>query len=284
MTGGPRLALGTVQFGLAYGIAGRGTVVDPDEVRSILRLAADHGVDRLDTAPAYGSIEDRLASLVRDLPFSVVSKIPSLTASSTPDRIRQVQLSIDTSSQRLGKSLVGLLFHDIAALSGPDAAEIWSVAADECRARGLMLGVSSYDPADVANLCEDFPLEMTQLPGNPFDQRVRAARERLSGIEVTLRSLLLQGLLLMHDEAVRERLPRATDAVRRWSDWCLRNEVSRLEGVAAVARSFPVQYCVIGVESAAQLREILAAWRTSPRPAPELAMDDMAIIDPRRWP
>ena len=39
-----QLALGTVQFGIAYGIAGRGEAVPEAEVRAILEDAAARGV------------------------------------------------------------------------------------------------------------------------------------------------------------------------------------------------------------------------------------------------
>ena len=70
------LALGTVQFGLRYGIAGAAGPVPSDQVRAILERAVEFGVRTLDTAAAYGDVEQELAGLIGGLPLSVVSKLP----------------------------------------------------------------------------------------------------------------------------------------------------------------------------------------------------------------
>ncbi len=58
-----RLALGTVQFGLAYGVVGRAERIGDEEARQIFDRAAELDIDLLDTAPGYGDIEQRLAAL-----------------------------------------------------------------------------------------------------------------------------------------------------------------------------------------------------------------------------
>ena len=55
-----RLAIGTVQFGLDYGIANAVGRVTSSEARAIIRQAELNGLDTLDTAIAYGGSEDTL--------------------------------------------------------------------------------------------------------------------------------------------------------------------------------------------------------------------------------
>ena len=50
-----KLALGTVQFGLNYGISNTVGKVSDHELQQILRVAADAGIALLDTAQAYYS-------------------------------------------------------------------------------------------------------------------------------------------------------------------------------------------------------------------------------------
>ena len=57
-----RLALGTAQFGLAYGINNKSGQTQLSEVQSILSEAKRCGVDTLDTAAAYGQSEEVLGS------------------------------------------------------------------------------------------------------------------------------------------------------------------------------------------------------------------------------
>ena len=69
-----RLALGTVQFGLAYGVSNQEGKVSDSELSAILSLARQLGIDTLDTAQAYGDAEQRLgAQQTGD--FFVVNKL-----------------------------------------------------------------------------------------------------------------------------------------------------------------------------------------------------------------
>ena len=49
--------MGTVQFGINYGITNKVGKVNKKEVRNILQLAVESGIELLDTAQAYGSSE-----------------------------------------------------------------------------------------------------------------------------------------------------------------------------------------------------------------------------------
>jgi len=54
--GSRRLALGTVQFGLSYGVANTQGKVAYKDAEIMLELARDSGIDTLDTAIAYGEL------------------------------------------------------------------------------------------------------------------------------------------------------------------------------------------------------------------------------------
>lgn len=71
-----KLVLGTVQFGLQYGVnsAGRPSV---DAVRSILTEASKGGITTLDTSSAYGNSEEILGKCsTPEQGFKIVSKYP----------------------------------------------------------------------------------------------------------------------------------------------------------------------------------------------------------------
>ena len=79
-----RLAIGTVQFGLPYGIANQAGQVSRPEARKMLQLAAAKGVDTLDTAIAYGESETCLGE-VGCQDFKLVTKLPAV-----PDRCNDI--------------------------------------------------------------------------------------------------------------------------------------------------------------------------------------------------
>lgn len=270
------LALGTVQFGMAYGVAGADRAIDPAEAREILKVAREGGIHRLDTAPGYGDIEARLMDLAGDLDFEIVSKIPALPKDATA--VEALAASVERSRARLGSRLVGLLFHE-----SEDVAEMWLPAASLAREAGLRLGGSYYVPAEAAVHASTLPdLAMVQVPANAFDQRLSC--HQYGSAEVTVRSAFLQGLLLMDFAAAARRVPAATTPLDNWRHWCAARGMSALEGALGLVKACPADYVVVGVDGLEHFRQLLVAWdRTSPINAGELAVEALDVIDPRQW-
>lgn len=273
----PELALGTVQFGIAYGIAGVAAPVTDAHAREILARAWDFGIRRLDTAPGYGDIESRLRAMIGNRDFSIVSKVPAIPVGG--NRADHVRRSVETSRMRLGPQLKGLLFHSGDDLGGADAEQLWAAA--EC---GVPLGLSCYDASVLQAAAERFPVAMAQLPGNALDQQVAHLRPS-QPVEITLRSIFLQGLLVMPAASAAARVPAAADAVNRFHRFCRESRLSPLAAALGLARGLKnVDYCVVGVDSVAQLEEVAEAWQTGPvLSAPELDTRAGDVIDPRRW-
>src|ERR1700756_2157401 len=183
-----RLALGTVQFGLAYGIAGHGQVVPEGEVRAILEDAAEGGVRTLDTASAYGDIEERLGWLSTGLPFNIVSKVPAIPDELTPQEAAEFALhAARRSLARLGGALRGLMLHRGTDLLGARGEVLAPSLQAWCRPQGIGFGVSCYAPEKAAALASTHGIALTQLPGNALDQRVARESHGLTGVEVHLR-------------------------------------------------------------------------------------------------
>src|SRR5690349_2612636 len=75
-----QLMLGTVQFGMAYGIANKSGQPAYEEARDILAAAYEGGVNCLDTAASYGNSEATIGRALQELglreQFAVVTKVP----------------------------------------------------------------------------------------------------------------------------------------------------------------------------------------------------------------
>ncbi len=287
MTAAMELALGTVQFGLRYGVAGRATAVPEAEVRSILASAHALGVRVLDTAAAYGDIEARLAGLAGGHAFRIVSKLAPLPPGMTgADVGRWAAQAVARARERLGERLGALLFHRAEDLLDAQGERLWNACLQQVAGDGIALGVSCYAPATLAQVRERFPVALAQLPGNALDQRLRAAPGAVAGVEIHLRSIFLQGLLLLPEAAAAARVPAAAAMLARWHAWCRERALEPLSAALGVAKGLPgVHQFVVGVDSLEHLEAIASAWRSAePIKAPELAVDDDAVVDPRRWP
>jgi len=283
-----QLALGTAQFGLAYGIAGRGQAVPEPEVRAILEDAATRGVRTLDTAASYGDIESRLGRLAAGLPLKIISKIPAIPDGLPPNAAAAFALQSARQSQdRLGAALRGLMFHRGADLAGPRGDAVWPALSGWAGAQGIKLGASCYGPVECATLALDRGIALAQLPGNALDQRIARVGpdSPLRNLEVHLRSAFLQGLLLMPFAQAAARLPVAARALERWHADCVARGLAPLQAALSVVKSFDlVSAVVVGVDSLAQWVEIAQAWdRARAEAVPDLACEQPEVTDPRLW-
>ena len=101
-----KLVLGTVQFGLTYGINNQSGIAKDDELASIFSFANKCGIDLLDTAQGYGNSEERIGNLSND-EFNIISKFKQL------DSPFPFHKELDQSLKKLKKkSLYGYMAHD----------------------------------------------------------------------------------------------------------------------------------------------------------------------------
>lgn len=286
------LALGTVQFGLAYGAVGSGQQVDHATAAAILDDAWQQGLRWLDTAAAYGDIEQRLADLCGSHGFRIASKIRPLSlAGDAGTRAALLTGSVTQSLERLGERLRVLMFHSAADLLADDGPVLWELARKLVKGRDIRLGVSCYSPIELLRLRERLDIEFAQLPANALDQRLLqtlhdpAGRVRLDGVVLHVRSAFLQGLLLSPGRGAL-RVPAAAEALRRWQSRCEQADLEPVVAALGAVQALPgVQACVVGVESLAQWQDIHRAWaRTRPLEWPDLACADPQAYDPRTWP
>ena len=287
-----RLVLGTVQFGLDYGISNVGGAVPRGEVSDILTLAHQSGIRMLDTAAAYGDSESVLGTL-DDIAatFEIISKtVPIRTGQIDDAELAIIEQGIRRSLNRLRRDRVAaLLVHDARDILGRGGERLWALL-ERHKAAGhaSRIGVSVYDAEEIEAVLSRFPVELIQLPLSVFDQRLiedgTLGRLAARGIAVHARSLFLQGLLLMPSEDVPEALQVALPLLMRWRDLCAEAKVARLEAALGFALSQPIEGLVVGVHSRAHLAECLAALKQPlALPWASLACRDLAVIDPRQW-
>lgn len=284
-----RLALGTAQFGLDYGIANAGGRVSDAEVGAILDGAKRAGLDTLDTAAAYGDSEARLGEIGID-GWRVVTKLPPLRGAGASVSEWVVE-SVRSSLARLRcSSITGLLLHRADHLSTADGDALYG-AMRALRDDGIVqkIGVSVYGPEELNALWSRYRFDLVQVPFNVLDRRLAVSGwlERLAGdgVEVHTRSAFLQGLLLM---PAAERPPqfRHWDALwDAWDAWLAAERISALQATLGFALAHAaIARVVVGMDSAAHLDQIVAASATDvPEPPPFIATDDPMLINPSNW-
>jgi len=285
-----RLALGTVQFGLPYGIANLTGQVSRPEAKKMLQLALTKGIDTLDTAMAYGESEARLGELGTN-GFKLVTKLPPVPDGCT-DISGWIRKQVDASLARLGVTEVyGLLLHRSEQLLGPNGQQLY-LAMQALRDRGQVknVGISIYSPNELEAVTKVFQLDLVQAPFNLVDRRLRTTgwlkRLKEDGVEIHIRSVFLQGLLLMQQSALPPKFAPWSDLWQRWHKWLSDHNVSAIQACLAFPLAFPeIDRVVVGADTLNQLAQIFGAVSgTSQVSCPDLQCEEENLINPSRWP
>jgi aryl-alcohol dehydrogenase-like predicted oxidoreductase len=283
-----RLALGTAQFGLAYGLNNQAGQPSTTEVAQVLAAAQAVGLTLLDTATAYGNSEARLGELAGDNPaFQLITKLPAGPPAQVADSLRE-------SLARLRRpQLYGVLFHAFGPLQAEPAA--WQ-ALQAARAAGQVarIGVSLYHPHEAEwLLAQGWDIDLVQVPYNVLDQRFAAVLPALAahGVEVHVRSAFLQGLLLREPDALPAFFRPLAPKIKQLRALVADADVPLPAALLLFAAYAPgVARAVVGVDSVANLHENLtaAAYLTAAerlRPAlTALAELTDTFILPYTWP
>jgi aryl-alcohol dehydrogenase-like predicted oxidoreductase len=286
-----KIALGTVQFGIDYGISSTSGQVRPEEVRNILSYAYSKNIDLLDTAPVYGGSEQILGKAnVQN--FKVVTKTRHFDKSEISiDEVVLMENDFYRSLEDLKKDNVyGLLVHNADDLLKPGSQKLFDQL-ERLKQAGKIkkIGVSVYDNKQLQSILENFNIDLVQLPFNILDKRLidsgMFGTLKNRGIEVHARSVFLQGLLLMSEQNRPDKFKRWNDLWRVWHDWLNDNQITALEATIRCAVSMPeISKVLVGVETKDQLKEIIiASDGILPNIPAELYTSDVNLLNPSNW-
>lgn len=297
-----RLALGSAQWGMAYGIANRSGPPDEGELDRLLASAYAAGVRTIDTARAYGESEARIGRALARTgadDWRVVTKLaPDLDAPGVDvgAALERLQASLASSREQLGlDTLPAVLLHRHAhrhAFGG----KLWrTLLAEREAGRIAQLGVSTANPDEAWAALDDPDVECLQVATSLLDLRLYRQgffqRARELGRVVYVRSVYLQGVAHLGSAQLPGHLAELASPVRAIerlaSDLGVRPRVVYL----AFVRELPGVHPVLGCETANQLGELLRDWADETLDGALLATlvenlptAEAALVDPSLWP
>jgi aryl-alcohol dehydrogenase-like predicted oxidoreductase len=284
-----RLALGTVQFGQKYGVANQHGQMSLDEAAAIIGHSHANGIDTLDTAIAYGNSEQRLGEIgIKG--WRVVSKLPAFPEHCN-DIYEYAALAVHESLQRLKiDTLYGLLLHRPQQLLEQGGDRVYA-ALQQLRHNGIVhkIGISIYDPSELDAICSRYQIDIVQAPFNIMDRRMIdtgwLSRLPKQGTELHVRSIFLQGLLLMRPSDRPDRFARWKSNWHAWDTWLEHTGLTPLQACLRYALSFSeISKVIVGVDSLLQLKEILTAQAGPPPQIPNgISTRELDLLNPSQW-
>lgn len=262
-----KLCLGTVQFGLDYGIQGASRP-SPEDALAMLDYAVKNGVDAIDTAAAYGTAEEVVGCFLsggyvsRDS-VRIVTKFgmdifDGADAAEYPQRLRS---AAEKSLRRLRTDYLDAFICHIPTAAGNDAV---MSAMDALKKSGVArhVGFSVYETEEALACLGTGVVDFVQAPFSVFDQRMKSSGfldgAVAEGMDVHTRSAFVQGLMLMDAGSIPPHLAATRPYVAELESLCRENGVTRRALALAYVKSNPgISHLVFGVDSMEQLKEIV---------------------------
>ncbi len=284
-----KLALGTAQFGMNYGINNKTGQISKKEACQIVGFAKDQGIKTFDTAISYGNSEEYLGSFGLE-GLNIITKLPSISkevknpeewiVKSTKDSLRKLNV----------KKIHGILLHHPENLFGRNSEKILR-GLEKIKSYGLVkkIGLSVYSPFQFEEFFKIGKFDIVQCPFNLVDQRLKTSgwlnTLHEKKIEIHTRSIFLQGLLLMQKREIPKEFNPWKPLFDIWHDWLKSENISPIQACISFALSNEnIDKVVIGVDSLLQLKEIISLSKKKYLGIfPNIMSEDLPFINPSYW-
>lgn len=286
-----KLGLGTVQWGLPYGVSNKKGQTSEKEVGLILNEARHYGINLLDTASLYGTAEAVLGKNNLD-DFRIITKTPSFNKISSSEKKND---ALFNTFQRSLKDLsvnkvYGLLIHhanDILTNNGNQLID----AMRTLQSNGQIekLGISIYDEQQLDAVLEKFKPDIVQLPLNILDQRLlisgHISNLKSLGVEIHVRSVFLQGLLLTPIEQLHDYFNPIRDHLIKYHQAACEQGFSLTQAALSYVRDIAeIDRVLIGIENLEQLQKCVQGFSTNKTfDTSGLVCGNSDFINPSSW-
>lgn len=286
-----KIAIGTAQWGMNYGISNNSGQTSADEAQRILTTAQQAGINLIDTATLYGDAESVLGKLNSNH-FLISSKSPHFQSGIiNQDDADLLIKAFNATLKRLNRSSLYCLFiHNVEDLLAPQGSLlIDALEGLKEQNKILKIGISVYDTSQVDRALDLFTPDVIQLPLSIFDQRLLldGSIKALAslGVEIHARSIFLQGLMLMNISDIPAYFTPWLDHIKLWHRIC--SDVKMLPQVFAfqwAASIEEVSYVVVGIQNNSQLEELIySPCELVVQNYDFLAVSEKELLNPTLW-
>ncbi|MBR3340873.1 MAG: aldo/keto reductase [Clostridiales bacterium] len=265
-----KLCLGTVQFGLDYGVFNT-PKKDPEYCINCLDYATQNGIDAIDTATAYGDAEQIVGEFLsrktisRDKLFISTKHLPNiLDDHKKDDYVDVIRDNLQKSLSTLNTDYVdAYYFHSSRYAFQPELLEAISVMQKEGLAKKV--GVSVYYPDEAMACFSNSNINCIQAPYSIFDHRMKESgvfkAGSDNGFDIDVRTVFVKGLIRLKDNEIPEHLIKAKPILANLDKICKETGYSRIElAMGYVKRVKEVNHLVFGIRTLEQLKEDIVSF------------------------
>ena len=281
-----KISLGTAQFGINYGINKK--KINFKEIKKIINYSNKIKIKKIDTAIAYGKSEKILGSFSLKN-WRITTKIPAYRVSyGDPEKWTKNQINNSLNSLRV-KRLHGVLFHNTNDLFNSNGKKIYKALLN-IKKRGLIkkIGISIYDFKNLNKILKIFKIDIVQVPFNIIDRRLLKSSlldlQKRNKIELQVRSIFLQGLLLKNLKYKNLKFNRFTKIWTALHNWLYNNKYNLLDVCINDCLRYNFDSIIIGFENLNHLKRIINYKKINNLRLPvSFSSNKNSLINPTKW-
>ena len=278
------LCLGTVQFGMPYGINKSSKLPLMNEVEKIFHFFFEKGGKYIDTARDYGKSEKIISNFINN-------QAKVITKAKLHNKFDFIANDIERSIKNLKVNMIDtLLVHNVEALNEPTFLDQCSKIRETFPVKNI--GISIYCATDIKDSiysCDDLlELDVIQAPFNVMDRRFINSKEfrffNENKLRIDFRSIFLQGALLSKQNA-KKLLPKGLDNyMGRWFNYLDEHNLNPVEAVIGNLPKINKSLTLFGCNSVDEINEIYSFMKKDCDKKFSCGDDiPLNIVDPRSW-
>lgn len=246
-----KIILGTAQFGFKYGINNNAKKIKQKNIDQILNYCKKIGIKYLDTAQGYGNSEKRIGQAHKNLSykFKIMSKF----------KINN-NLNLDMTNKNLNikKLHLALVHNPEIVFSQKEKYKKFNKILLMAKKYADNIGISLNYPHELEILKNYKEFSHVQIPFNIMDTRWNEIFSRKNNINVIVRSIFLQGLLITKKQNCPKNLKNEFLKVQKNLEE-IKNKLKRYDIkdlLISYVRSFSsITNIIIGIEEPYQIQQ-----------------------------
>ena len=247
-----KLALGTAQFGMEYGIVNKNGQVGKHKAIKILDFAYSVGINTLDTAKGYGSSEEILGDYLKNRSnedWYIITKINA--------KVNSIESQINDSIGKLGAIPEVVLAHSTVDYLNPPFCKALHRLKEAKSIK--QVGVSVYTCDEIRKVLSYLHPDVIQCPLNILNTKLlrNGLFDEIKGygIDIHIRSVFLQGLFYLSDKRIQRNFPDALQTLRQLRSIAQKASLTLAElSLLWVSSLEQVKKVIVGVDNVEQLK------------------------------
>lgn len=293
MTFKKKLILGAAQFSGGYGFDKAQNTLTKTEIKKIFNYMKDNGINFLDTSLEYNNVNKKIRSY-KTKKIKFITKIKfnnDYLENKNKKQIKNIIINrLFSSKKEINiKHFHSLLIHNFETLELDNQKKLFDVLLELKKIKELSkIGFSIYDFKKLKITLKRFIPDIIQCPYNIFDRRLNDVDLkkiiRKKKISIHVRSIFLQGLLLLDPVNLPKKFLRWKSKFKKWHDWSKKKDIKKIDAIFSFLKdNKDIDKIIFGVQNLKQLKEVLSLRTKKTKIPGYLASNDKNLISPNLW-